>query len=102
MFSQGGFLMSGILADVAEAMQIVLTSTAEAAACNSGFVQRRSKLTGPAFVQTLTFGWLSNPEATLEDLAQTASTVGVSISPILWLANGLVASRKRPRAGQRV
>src|SRR5439155_1738848 len=41
----------------------------------------RSKLTGPAFVQTLTFGWLSNPEATLEDLAQTASTVGVSISP---------------------
>src|SRR6266480_583143 len=81
MFSQGGFLMSGIVADVAEAMQIVLTSTAEAAACNSGFVQRRSKLTGPAFVQTLTFGWLSNPEATLEDLAQTASTVGVSISP---------------------
>ena len=73
--------MSGIVADVAEAMQIVLTSTAEAAAGNSGFVQRRSKLTGPAFVQTLTFGWLSNPEATLEDLAQTASTVGVSISP---------------------
>src|SRR5207249_8679408 len=50
-------------------------------ACNSGFVQRRSKLTGPAFVQTLTFGWLSDPEATLEDLAQTASTVGVPISP---------------------
>src|SRR5437762_501805 len=63
MFSQGGFLMSGIVADVAEAMQIVLTSTAEAAACNSGFVQRRSKLTGPAFVQTLTFGWLSDPLA---------------------------------------
>jgi Transposase DDE domain len=73
--------MTGILSDVAEAMQIVLTSTAEAAACNSGFVRRRSKLTGPAFVQTLTFGWLSNPEATLEELAQTANTVGVSISP---------------------
>jgi hypothetical protein len=73
--------MTAKLADVAEAMQVVLTSTAEAAADNSGFVQRRSKLTGSAFVQTVTFGWLSNPEATLEDLAQTASTVGVSISP---------------------
>jgi hypothetical protein len=73
--------MTAILADAAEAMQVVLTSTAEAAAGNTGFVQRRSKLTGPAFVQTLTFGWLSNPEATLEDLAQTANTVGVSISP---------------------
>ena len=61
--------------------RVVLTRTAEAAAGNTGFVQRRSKLTGPAFVQTLTFGWLSNPEATLEDLAQTANTVGVSISP---------------------
>ena len=73
--------MTGLLSDVAEAMQMVLTSTAEAAAYNSGFVRRRSKLTGSAFVQTLTFGWLSNPEATLEDLAQTANTLGVAISP---------------------
>ena len=35
---------------------------------------------GAEFVQTLSFGWLSNPEATLEELAQTAATVGVEIS----------------------
>jgi Transposase DDE domain len=73
--------MAAVMADVAEALQRVLTSTADAAADNTGFVRRRSKLTGSAFVQTLTFGWLSNPEATLEELAQTAGTVGVPISP---------------------
>ncbi|HEV3259576.1 MAG TPA: transposase, partial [Gemmataceae bacterium] len=73
--------MPTTISDVAEAMQIVLTSTANAAARNTRFVRRRSKLTGAAFVQTLTFGWLSNPQATLEELAQTAGTVGVAISP---------------------
>jgi hypothetical protein len=73
--------MPTTLDDVAEALQIVLTSTANTAAWNTGFVRRRSKLTGAAFVQALTFGWLSNPRATLEELAQTAATVGVAISP---------------------
>jgi len=73
--------MATTIENVAEAMQVVLRSTAEAAAWNVGFTQRKSKLTGPAFIQTLTFGWLANPEATLEELAQTAGTIGVSISP---------------------
>jgi hypothetical protein len=46
----------------------------------TGFVERASKMGGAEFVQTLSFGWLSNPEATLEELAQTAATVGVAIS----------------------
>ena len=35
---------------------------------------------GAEFAQTLSFGWLSNPAATLEELAQTAATIGVKIS----------------------
>jgi Transposase DDE domain len=73
--------MAATVADVALALRDVLTTTAEAAAHDSGFVRRRSKLTGAAFVQALTFGWLDNPEATLEELAQAAATVGVRISP---------------------
>jgi hypothetical protein len=66
--------------DVAQALRDVLTSVADAAAVETRFVKRRSKLTGAAFVQTLTFGWLARPEATLEELAQTAAAVGVPIS----------------------
>jgi hypothetical protein len=73
--------MAAILAEVAEALPIVFTSTANAAADRTGFVQRASKLTGAAFVQAVTFGWLANPQATLEELAQAAGTVGVPLSP---------------------
>ncbi len=66
---------------VVQAMQTILTQTADQAAQLTRFVQRRSKLSGAAFVQTLVFGWLANPQATLEELAQTAATRGVRISP---------------------
>jgi len=69
------------IADLAQTLQEVLTTTADARARTTGFVQRASKLTGAAFVQALVFGWLSNPHATLEALAQAAAAVGVSISP---------------------
>lgn len=69
------------IADVGEAMQTVLTRVADTAATATRFVQRESKLGGAEFVQTLVFGWLANAEATLEDLAQTAATLGVTISP---------------------
>ena len=66
---------------VAQALRTVLTRVANRAARTTGFVQRRSKLSGAKFVQTLGFGWLANPEATYEELAQTAATLGVRISP---------------------
>jgi len=62
-------------------MQTILSSTADAAARETRFVQRKSKMTGAKFTQTLVLGWLSNPQATLEELAQTAVTLGVEISP---------------------
>lgn len=62
-------------------MQSFLGPCAEDAGLKTGFVKRRSKLTGSLFVQTLVLGWLSNPNATLEELAQTAAARGVRISP---------------------
>jgi hypothetical protein len=62
-------------------LRTVLTTTADTAARATGFVQRRSKLTGGHFVQTLLFGWLANPTASLTDLAQMAAVLGVPISP---------------------
>src|SRR5689334_6738108 len=69
-----------MLNQVAQTMQTVLTSAAEQAARDSGFCQRRSPLGGAVFAQTLVFGTLGNPHATLEDLAQTAAACGSSVT----------------------
>lgn len=63
-----------------QTLQTLLTTTADRLARQTGFVQRTSKLTGALFAQTLVFGWLANPHASLEALAQTAAALGVSIS----------------------
>lgn len=65
---------------VAKVLRTVLTTTATRAARATRFVQRRSKLSGAKFVQTLVFGWLASPEATYEELVQTAATLGVKIT----------------------
>jgi len=68
------------VADVTQALQALLTTTADLLARRTGFVQRTSKLTGAAFAQALVFGWLANPQASVEALAQAAAAVGVTIS----------------------
>ena len=65
---------------ISEAIQTVLTTTAEAWAQKTGFTKRQSKLTGSAFVQTLVLGWLSDPAASLDNLTSLAAQLGVSIS----------------------
>lgn len=70
-----------IVSQVAHAMQTVLTETANQLAQETGLIKRQRKLTGASFAQTLVFGWLSNPDATLEELAQTATAIGVGITP---------------------
>src|SRR5262245_43692594 len=69
------------IAQVSQAMQTVLTTVADSAARESGFVQRASKLTGALFTQTLVLGFLAEPQASREDLAQTAAALGLTISP---------------------
>lgn len=66
---------------VTAAMQEILTMAANDAGRGTGFVQRRSPLSGATFTQTLVFGWLANPAAALEELTQTAATLGVTVSP---------------------
>ena len=68
------------ISQIAEAIQTVLTTTADQAAPKTGFTKRQSKLTGSAFVQTLVLGWLSDPAASLDNLTSMAAQCGVSIS----------------------
>lgn len=66
---------------VARTMREILTTIADKAARTTRFVQRTSPLAGATFTQTVVFGFLGNPQATLEELPQTAATLGVEISP---------------------
>lgn len=69
------------IAEVAQAMQKVLTQVANEAARQTGFIKRLRRISGASFVQTLVLGWLSQPAATLEELAQTAASIGLDITP---------------------
>lgn len=82
-----------IISQVARGMQKIMTETADKLARETDFVQRESKLTGSKFVQTLVFTWMSNPQASLEELSQTASSINVEIS-----SQG-IAQRFTPEAG---
>ena len=72
---------ASILSQVSQAIQSVLTDVADEAARATNFIKRQVKVTGSNFCQTLVMGWLGNPEATLEDLCQTAAVVGLEITP---------------------
>src|SRR4026209_1143812 len=69
-----------IIEQVAAAMQDVLITFAQRLARETGFVQRESKLDGATFVQTLVFTYLADPDATLDQLTQTAAALDVDIS----------------------
>ena len=68
------------IADLVPVVQTLLTETADQAGRDSGLIQRMRAFTGATFVQTLTFGWLGDPAATLGNLAQTAAAVGVGVT----------------------
>ena len=70
-----------IISQVAEAMQNILTTVSDTAGRTCGFIKRKRKLTGAKFVQMLVFGWLASPEATYDELSQTAATIGVTLTP---------------------
>jgi len=67
--------------EVAQRMEQILGPVADRLARETGWMRRRSKLTGPVFVQTLVLGWLRAPQASLDALCQTAASLGVRISP---------------------
>jgi hypothetical protein len=67
---------------VSQAMQEVLTSTAEAAGAAVYFTRRadNAKFTASTLTQTLVLGYLAHPNASAAQLAQSAARVGVDVS----------------------
>jgi hypothetical protein len=72
-----------IIAQVRHAMHTLLTTSVDAAATTLAYVKRadRAKFTPTTLVQTLVYGWLSNPTASLGQLAHMAARLGVDVSP---------------------
>jgi Transposase DDE domain len=73
--------MATTLTDLALSLQTLFSTDATDAARHTGFVRRARKLTGPLFAQTLTFGWLHDPTASLADLASLAADLGTPVTP---------------------
>src|SRR5713101_5806236 len=65
---------------VAGAIEMILTKRAEELAHESGFVQRRSPLTGAIFSQMCVFGWMALPQASYPQLRQVAASLGAHVS----------------------
>jgi hypothetical protein len=69
------------LSNASEAIQTFFQRTADRLARVTGFVKHESKVTGAQWVQTLTFGFIETPEATLNQLAQVSTDLGVPVTP---------------------
>ena len=78
---------------VAHALQTVLTTTANDAAREKQCIKRRRAFDGASLCQTLVFGWLGNPDATLDELCQMAARCGASCT-----AQGLDQRFSKPLA----
>lgn len=61
-------------------LQTFFNSQADSVARSTKFVQRESKLNGALFLQTLVFGFIENPQATLNELIELSADLGVDIS----------------------
>ena len=66
---------------LSQILQNLLIEDANRIGRESGFIQRQRKLSGASFAQSLIFGWQANPQASLEELCQSANVCGVEISP---------------------
>ena len=73
--------MSTTIPQLSQILQDLLIKDANKLGRTSGFIQRKRKVTGSSFAQTLVFGWQSNPQSSLEELCQSACASGVTISP---------------------
>ena len=68
------------ISTLAPKIQTFFNQTANQVARVTGFVKRASKLTGALFLQTLTFGFLGDPEASLSGLVETSHDLDVTIT----------------------
>ncbi len=71
----------GIIAKVGTALQALFGNIAESAAQTSGVIVRKRKFDGMSLGRTFVLGYLQNPKASDEDLAQIAVQCGVEVTP---------------------
>ena len=71
----------GTIQDLEGALQLVLEASATEYGLASGWQQRRGPLSPRQFVQTLVFGFLEDPHATLGHLARVAHALGAPVTP---------------------
>lgn len=71
----------GTIPELEGALQLVLEASATEHGITSGWQQRRSPLSASQFVQTLVFGFLEDPHATVGHLARVAHAVGAFVTP---------------------
>lgn len=65
---------------LARELQNLFTTTADDLARQVGFIKRRRQWTGATFAQTLVFGWLADPDASLSALTRMAAGLGVTVT----------------------
>ncbi|MDP9473893.1 MAG: hypothetical protein M3Q71_25075, partial [Chloroflexota bacterium] len=68
------------LAPLCRRLHVLFAETAATVARQTGFVQRDSKLSGPLFLLVLVTGFLHQPAASLNFLAQVAGDLGVPLT----------------------
>jgi len=68
------------LSQVSEVMQKVLDKRANEIAETATFFKRQRQLTGSSFVRGLVFGWINEPQATLDTLSQAIGNAGTPIT----------------------
>jgi len=88
-------MTSTTVPELCTTLQALLIDDARRLGRTSGFIKRERKLTGASFVQSVVFGWQANPQASLEELCQSAAVCGVTISP-----QGLQERLNSPQAAQ--
>lgn len=80
---------------LSQILQQLLIEDANRIGRESGFIQRQRKLSGASFAQSLIFGYQANPQASLEELCQSARVCGVEIS-----SQGLQERLNSPQANR--
>ena len=68
------------LTQVSDAMQTVLDIRANEIAEEAPFFKRQRQLTGSSLVRGLVFGWINDPQATLDTLSQSIGNAGTPIT----------------------
>jgi hypothetical protein len=71
----------GIVAKIGGALQHLFGSIADEVGAATGIIVRQRKFSALSLARTFVLGFLQNPEASDEDLAQVAMTCGVEVTP---------------------